>query len=523
MSDDRLKAYAGWLTANRDKAGTPEFDTVAAKYKAIRMGGGAAADAPKAKPQKPAGGVLRQFAHGASFGFDDELAGLASAATGGDYDSARRSYIEGRQAYADENPTASFLANLAGGLSSGIGSGVKIAVTAPIKAAANVITSIPARSGLVGSAYGALQGAGDADDGNRMSGAGVGALIGGATGAALPVVARAVGNKIQAMADSAAARGAIPTTRELAAAAAKGYRAARNTGVEFAPGVLDDAGNKILADLNNAGYRDYLAPKTFRALSELFDKQNPNLSDLVGVRRLLRKAGLTYEERDAARRAIDALDDAMAGFKPSDVVAGDHKLAAKLLEDARGNYAAMMRGKEIERAIELADRQAARAGVGSNVDNSYRQRLTSVLNRKNGTRGFSPAELAELEGVVKGSGAANAARFIGHLSPTAPLTGGLGAIASAMMGGGYGAAASAGTGWLAKKTADALTQSRARALAEMLRSRSPEYARRFMALRPQQSAVVDAITSVGTPYGAIPLSLLAEKLRGQTPLEALPQ
>jgi len=159
----------------------------------------AAAISKMSTPKKPEGlgdgqGILRQFANAASFGFDDELAGAASALTGGDYASARDSYRGERDQYADANPIKSFAAGLAGSLATGIGGAGKLAATKAGQSAVNAYRGATAmgrfgaNAGL-GAASGAIAGAGNADEESRLAGAAGGALIGGATGSLVQPIA----------------------------------------------------------------------------------------------------------------------------------------------------------------------------------------------------------------------------------------------------------------------------------------------------------------------------------------------
>lgn len=143
-------------------------------------------DADRASSQ----GLLRQFAHGASFGFDDELAGAMSAATGGDYESARRTYLAERNQYGADNPKASFAANVAGGLAMGVGGAAKLAGTKGGAVVADALSNLPrwAQLAAAGGSAGAVQGAGDADSGDRAVGALKGGAAGAVAGAVLPPV-----------------------------------------------------------------------------------------------------------------------------------------------------------------------------------------------------------------------------------------------------------------------------------------------------------------------------------------------
>lgn len=165
--------------------------------------------AQRAKSQ----GLLRNFAHGASFGFDDELAGLVSELTGGDYQSAKDAYARERDAYQRENPAKSFAANVAGGVGAGGAAGkllqiagrgaqavaVSGAAPAVVERGAQILTEgaqpivdafkeLPRWAQLagLGGAAGAAQGAGDANEGERVAGALKGGAIGMAVGGVLP-------------------------------------------------------------------------------------------------------------------------------------------------------------------------------------------------------------------------------------------------------------------------------------------------------------------------------------------------
>lgn len=134
-------------------------------------------------------GLLRQFAHGASFGFDDELAGAVSALTGGDYKSARDAYRKESEGYAAANPKKALAANLVGGVMMGAGAGGALGKTAQGAKALTALKTLPKWGQLstIGGATGAVAGAGEAPEisdipASMASGAVTGAL----TGAVLP-------------------------------------------------------------------------------------------------------------------------------------------------------------------------------------------------------------------------------------------------------------------------------------------------------------------------------------------------
>ena len=113
----------------------------------------------------------------------------------------------------------------------------------------------------------------------------------------------------------------------------------------------------------------------------------------------------------------------------------------------------------------------ARSGSGSNIDNAIRQKISAILDVKGRTRGFTPAEIAQMETIVRGTPAANVARKLGKLGVSDGLSLLLHAGAAAGSGGATLPIAAAGTA--SRKIAEMLTQRGANKLDEMIRGRSP--------------------------------------------------
>jgi hypothetical protein len=274
----------------------------------------------------------------------------------------------------------------------------------------------------------------------------------------------------------AAAKVAAPTTKELFKSSADNYATMHNYGVELHPHIGDAAADAINTELQSAGYRDFLAPKTFRMVEELRNPVGANLTtqDIEAVRRGLNKAARDPAERDAARRAVGTIDDALASLTPADAAVNGH-FADKIAEAAtaaRGDYAAAKRSELIDKIRSKAERQAAKAGTGANIDNTMRQRVDSLLNDDRKLRGFTDAEKAAMQDVVKGSTLGNAARYVGKLAPTGVVSA-MGAGAGYATHGLPGAIGTAGVGYAAKKIADRATANRLLELSHQVRSRSP--------------------------------------------------
>ncbi len=277
---------------------------------------------------------------------------------------------------------------------------------------------------------------------------------------------------------SAAASAAIPTSQELKAAATAAYQSPEVKAVQLAPQAAHNLASTIENDALKQGFRpiEGSAKGTFSIVRELRPSQGTqsvNVDDIDSVRKAL---GRIAKQRDgigqptadatAASGAIRHIDDFLPNIKPADVVAGDATAAAAKLAEARGNYAGYKRSSEVDFRLNKADRQAARSGSGMNIENSLRQKIDQVKDY-----GLTPAEIAQRDSIVLGTGARNALRTVGKLG----VDGGL----SLMLHGGSALASGGATlpitiaGTAARKIGETLTRSQIRALNESIRSRSP--------------------------------------------------
>jgi hypothetical protein len=276
-----------------------------------------------------------------------------------------------------------------------------------------------------------------------------------------------------------ATKAVIPTQEALETAASAGYDKARGLGVEISPQSVAQMGGKIGASLEEKGINGELAPKTFSILNKVTNPPADSvatISNLETIRRSLGHAAGDFTnptEQLAAKTAQRHLDDYLASIPAQDVVRGPAAEASQILGDARGNYAAAKRSSQITDAYDAADLSSAAANSGQNLGNATRQRIKSILLNDKKTSGYSDAELAQMEKLVRGTKLGNASRYVGNLLGGG---GGLGSVASAAVGAGaagpIGATAPA-VGYALKKLSDASVNRQARILSEMIRNRSP--------------------------------------------------
>lgn len=272
----------------------------------------------------------------------------------------------------------------------------------------------------------------------------------------------------------------VPTADELGAAAKAAYDHPTVAALELNPSSTAFQAGKIKDSLNKTGFRELNAPQTYGIIDELKTPLGltAKIADVQSVRTALGKVAGNFSnpvEQAAASKAISGIDNYLANLKPFDVAKGDAQAAASILNDAKGNYAAMKRATRFDDAEYRAELNTASAHSGGNINNATRQALKSILISPSKRRGFSDDEIAQIEQVVKGTATGNVMRKVGKLLSTSGMHGAnviAGSAVAAPLTHGASLALPA-IGIVAKKIADMSTGAAVRKLDEMIRSRSP--------------------------------------------------
>ncbi len=304
--------------------------------------------------------------------------------------------------------------------------------------------------------------------GEQLTGSPYGQIAGALLGAGLG--AKTVGRL------GAPASAAVPTAEELKLAGGRGYDSARNMGVEIKPSSVVQAATDLKSGLENQGIIDAIAPKTHAVLDQLKTPPPGAVSATIDNFRAARRAfgelagGADATERKAARDAIKGLDSYLENIPQGHLIAGDAQAASKVLSEANSNYAAAMRSEDVGARLTRAERQAAKSGSGTNIDNAIRQKISAVLDSKTGTRGWTQEEIAQAEKVVRGTTTGNILRKVGKLGFNDGLSLMLHAGVTLPSGGMNIPIGIAGTA--ARKIGEALTKRQANKLDELIRSRS---------------------------------------------------
>lgn len=270
-----------------------------------------------------------------------------------------------------------------------------------------------------------------------------------------------------------------PTVQDLQSVASSAYRAPEVAALKLKPQALTDIGSGISSHLANEGYDPLLAPKTFGLLEKSAKPPDEEgafatAQNIQTLRRMLGKAAESPDktERSAAQIAQRRLDDMMAKIPPQHVLEGDAQAASNILGQARGNYAAASRSERLSEALARAEKQAQRAGVGGNLENATRQRITEILNSPNKRRGFSKDEISALDDYVAGNFTRNslrvATKVLGGDNPLmAVIHTGLAWSTSGL------SLAAPLTGYALKRINNAISARQLDRIDEMIRTRSP--------------------------------------------------
>ena len=329
---------------------------------------------------------------------------------------------------------------------------------------------------------------------------------------------------------AAAAQRAVPTTEAIKDAATAAYHAPEVAALKIRPEALSMFGQEVSHSLLRDGFDPLLAPKTHGLLEKATSVPDGTpfvTSDNVQtLRRMLGKAAGTADktERAAALIAQRKLDDFMAALPENAVMQGDARAAASTLQEARANYAAASRSERLQDALIRADRQASRAGVGGNLENATRQRITEMLNSPAKRRGFSKQEVEALEGYVKGNFTRNilrtATKILGGDNPL------MAAIHAGLAYPTSGASLAAPlTGYVFKKINNAISDRHLGRLDEMIRSRSPHAKAAERAVtdwsRAGMRLELDPSVANATRF-AVSAKFLGDKLKGMG-IEANPR
>lgn len=448
-------------------------------------------------PEVP-GGTLTDIAtgigQGATFGHSDEItAGMATpfrmgyrAIAGGD--EGKEFWQRAVDAYNTElentrnilhtakerTPVGSTAGEVVGGLGTG-GTLAKGGATLLNVAKPTVPRMAAAGAGegaLYGGAYGFGTGEGAADRAQGAAGgAATGVVLGSALGAGTGWLAKLAGKR------------AVPSVDSWREAKKIAYMDVDNLGARYTPSAVDRLINGIKTKAAAEKLNPKRQPKAASMIDDLDELSGgmPTLTELDQLRQIVRRDVANNKDGSEAffgNLIIDEIDDFIRTATNADMVSQQGAKAANdAITKARAANSTWRKAETIEDALVRAERKAARAGSGGNIDNSIRQEIDSILRSPKKSRFFNKEELAAMEKVVRGGKMQNFARWLGKLSPEGNglslLLHGLIGIPSGIATGGLSTAAQvplAVGGFAAKRIADAATPANLNAVSTLIRN-----------------------------------------------------
>lgn len=383
-----------------------------------------------------------------------------------------------------ENAASAIAGNLAGGVAGGLGA-------AATKGGAAIVNSLRSgggwaragKAGLAGALSGAAYGAGGAAEGERMQGAGEGAVTGGLFGAGLSGAGTAL-SKLNT-------KTIIPNSDEIKAAASKLYKQAEQYGgmlkPQFTNQFLEKAEKALLTDdalINSmrsnapmrAAMEDLAAfknqPMTLTRAQALDEQLGNMVDEFVDAKGNIMKQGkkLLDVQRNF-RNMIENADEAM--FQGG-------KEGFEALKEGRKLWATSRRLNDIERIIENAETYQVPATA---IKSGFRR-----LANSSKILGYSPEEVKAIKRAANTGVATDIMATFG--SRLGALVGASQGAAGAALGYGASTAARAGaTASQMKRAADAarLVAERSGMVTQQQRLQSPEFMRALMLLPPGQA------------------------------------
>lgn len=270
----------------------------------------------------------------------------------------------------------------------------------------------------------------------------------------------------------------VPTREELRTSARKAYDESRAAGVvvkadsfdnfvnSLRNNLVDDEGKKVLLN-------EKLHPKAAAALDALesFKGKPKTFEELDQMRQIIKDAGASPDAADRRVAAImrDRLDSYVDKLGMPDIISGAPRAANDAIVRARDYWSRFRKSDVVDDLLHDAELSATNYSQ-SGMENALRIEFRKLAKNDQKMRMFSPEERKAIEDVVKGGPAVNTLRFLGKLSPSGVVSGGIGTSLGYAVGGPAGAIALPALGYAAKQSASALTSRAATRAGELMRA-----------------------------------------------------
>lgn len=205
-----------------------------------------------------------------------------------------------------------------------------------------------------------------------------------------------------------------PTTAELKESAGKAYKEVENAQIVFAPQSYDALVGRINQRLTDEAYNPRAETPMKNVVAALNEKKGRPLDykDFEKLRVIARDAAKSPDAstRRLSKLVVKELDNYVSNAKANDIVSGDLPKMQLAIFEARQNYAAAMRGADIEEAIRKA--KLTGGGVAD-----YQREFRALRNNTKKMRGFTPDQVRAIEKTAQVGGYIDILDSIGEASP----------------------------------------------------------------------------------------------------------
>lgn len=366
-------------------------------------------------PAAPMGGFMQTA--------DDAIRLAASGMTGG-YADKISSYLGGTPLEEERAKTDAARQRLGlAGTAAEVGGAIlpTSRIAKGVALAGDALKAVPLAGRIAANPYaqaaatGAITGAGTAAGNDQDIGRGAveGAILGPVAEGAGRLIAGGV-NKVA----GAFNRPEVPTLQDLKTRAKAAYGRMEAAGGRYTPEGTRELSTRIEDVLKRTNYEPELAPQVpaLQRIMGRYGSQYATPENLQSIRQVA--ADLAKSSNAAERRIggqlVSEIDDFLGSATPQQIVGADGASVAADLAEGNEYWKRFSKVGAIEKAVEKANRRTASTGSGGNIDNATRQELSKTLDR---VKNWTPAERQALNDAIYGSGAQNAARLMGKLSP----------------------------------------------------------------------------------------------------------
>lgn len=375
------------------------------------------------------------------------------------------------------NPTGAIAGTVAGALGQGL--------ILPVGGAASLAGRI-GQAGIMGAGLAGAESAirNRADKGEVLADMGKGAAFGTAGGALGEALAGAIGGATRFGRNASVLR-AAPNADELQALKSSAYAAADLPNTTVTQSAMQRLASQVDAKLAASNADPLITPKALELSQRIAERaaSPQTLQEVENTRKVAQRIGnsvVSPEDLRAGQVIKGAIDDFYGTLNPSDVIGRNPQASVDELLRARKAAAAQASLRDIEEARRVAGLNAASSGSGANLDNATRQAIKGILRNPDNLKGFTKAEIEQMQRAVEGGSLQNVLRLLGKFDATGVVS--TGGAAGLLYGGGKAAGlddkeamALAGAGVLgakgARKGAEALGQRNVDVLEAMIRAR----------------------------------------------------